>query len=60
MKNEWKEFIGEHLLSKKCDLPNKSKLHIVQLHAVIMSNYIVFNSVKLYPPDCSQILCFKM
>ena len=28
------EFIGEHLLSKKCDLPNKSKLHIVQLHAV--------------------------
>ena len=34
MKNKWKEFIGEHLLSKKCNLTNKSKLHIVQLHVV--------------------------
>ena len=35
LKNKWKEFIGKHLLSKKkCDLPNESKLHIIQLHAV--------------------------
>ena len=44
MKNKWKEFIGEHLLSKKCDLPNKSKVHIVQLHAV----YMVHGCASLY------------